>query len=49
MALYAFDGTGNEDRPDTVEGVFDSNVLAFFRAYQDSDKDLQETNDRGSL
>ena len=49
MALYAFDGTGNEDRPDTAEGGFDSNVLAFFRAYQDPDKDLQETNDRGSL
>ncbi len=49
MALYAFDGTGNEDRPDTAEGGFDSNVLHFFRAYQDPDKDLQETNDRGSL
>ena len=49
MALYAFDGTGNEDRPDTAEGGFDSNVLAFFRAYHDPDKDLQETNDRGSL
>ena len=49
MALYAFDGTGNEDRPDTAEGGFDSNVLHFFQAYQDPDKDLHETNDRGSL
>ena len=49
MALYAFDGTGNDDRPDTAEGGFDSNVLAFFRAYQDPDKDLGETDDRGSL
>ncbi len=50
MALYAFDGTGNEDKPDTAEGGFDSNALHFFRAYQDPDKDLQETSDdRGSL
>ncbi len=32
MALYAFDGTGNEDRPGTER---DSNVLHFFNAYQD--------------
>ena len=32
MALYAFDGTGNEDRPGTDR---DSNVLHFFNAYQD--------------
>jgi len=49
MALYAFDGTNNDDRPDTTEGGFDSNVLHFFQAYQDPDKDLQETDDRGSL
>jgi uncharacterized protein (DUF2235 family) len=30
MALYAFDGTGNEDRPGED---LDSNVLEFFRAY----------------
>ena len=32
MALYAFDGTGNEDREGTDR---DSNVLNFFNAYQD--------------
>lgn len=49
MALYAFDGTGNDDKPDTEEGGFDSNVLAFFRAYADPDKDFDETQDTGSL
>ena len=49
MALYAFDGTGNDDKPDTEEGGFDSNVLAFFRAYGDPDKDFNETQDTGSL
>ena len=29
MALYAFDGTGNEDRPDENK---DSNVLFFYQA-----------------
>ena len=29
MALYAFDGTGNEDKGD----IHDSNVLFFFRGY----------------
>jgi len=32
MALYAFDGTGNEDRPGTS---LDTNVLDFFRGYAD--------------
>src|SRR6185436_19360695 len=49
MALYAFDGTGNEDRPDTLEGGFDSNVLHFFRAYEDPAKDFELTKDLGSL
>ena len=31
MALYAFDGTGNEDEPGTDE---DTNVLKFYRAYE---------------
>ena len=31
MALYAFDGTGNEDKPGDDE---DTNVLKFFRAYE---------------
>ena len=35
MALYAFDGTGNEDKADDEEHGFDSNVLDFFRAYED--------------
>jgi hypothetical protein len=35
MALCAFDGTGNEDRPGEGE---DRNVLHFFRAYPDASK-----------
>jgi hypothetical protein len=49
MALYAFDGTGNDDRDDTDEGGWDSNVLHFFRAFQDPEKDFVEGRDTGSL
>ena len=49
MALYAFDGTGNDDRDDTDVGGFDSNVLHFFRAFQDPGKDFAEGRDTGSL
>lgn len=49
MALYAFDGTGNEDAPDAEANGFDSNVLLFFRAYQDAGKDLDPVGPRGSL
>ena len=42
-------GLGTRIGPTPPRAGFDSNVLAFFRAYQDPDKDLQETNDRGSL
>jgi uncharacterized protein (DUF2235 family) len=46
MALYAFDGTGNEDR----EGAdFDSNVLDFFRAYDDPLANDDPKQPRGSL
>jgi uncharacterized protein (DUF2235 family) len=46
MALYAFDGTGNEDRPGTER---DSNVLHFFHAYQDPLKNADPGAPRGSL
>ncbi len=46
MALYAFDGTGNEDRPGENE---DSNVLFFFRAYPDPLKNTDPDQKRGSL
>jgi len=46
MALYAFDGTGNEDR-DGDDG--DSNVVDFFRAYIDPLKDNDPDDARGSL
>ena len=46
MALYAFDGTGNEDREGTER---DSNVLNFFNAYQDPLKNSDPKADRGSL
>ena len=46
MALYAFDGTGNEDRDGTER---DSNVLHFFNAYQDPLKNSDPKADRGSL
>lgn len=46
MALYAFDGTGNEDKDG--EGL-DSNVLHFFRAYPDPNKNDDTDNPTGSL
>jgi uncharacterized protein (DUF2235 family) len=46
MALYAFDGTGNEDRDGDDR---DSNVLDFFRAYDDALKDNDPDDLRGSL
>lgn len=46
MALYAFDGTGNEDRPGEDK---DSNVLKFFEAYQDPNKNRDPKQDTGSL
>jgi uncharacterized protein (DUF2235 family) len=46
MALYAFDGTGNEDRDGTD---YDSNVLDFFRAYDDPLKNDDAGKERGSL
>ncbi len=46
MALYAFDGTGNEDRPGTER---DSNVLHFFNAYQDPLKNADPDAALGSL
>ena len=46
MALYAFDGTGNEDQTDDA---FDSNVCDFFQAYDDPLKNDDPSKDRGSL
>jgi uncharacterized protein (DUF2235 family) len=46
MALYAFDGTGNEDRPGTER---DSNVLHFFDAYLDPLKNADPKAAHGSL
>ena len=46
MALYAFDGTGNTDNEDDLK---DSNVLAFFQAYQDPRKNADPDEDLGSL
>jgi uncharacterized protein (DUF2235 family) len=46
MALYAFDGTGNEDRDGDDQ---DSNALNFFRAYDDPLKDNDPDDQRGSL
>jgi uncharacterized protein (DUF2235 family) len=43
MALYAFDGTGNEDHEGTLK---DSNVLMFFNAYEDPLK-TQEPGENG--
>src|SRR5688500_8913688 len=46
MALYAFDGTGNEDR----EGeLYDSNVFRFFEAYVDPKKNTDPEERVGSL
>lgn len=46
MALYAFDGTGNEDQ---IDDQFDSNVCDFFHAYDDPLKNDDPSKDRGSL
>jgi uncharacterized protein (DUF2235 family) len=46
MALYAFDGTGNEDQ---VDDAFDSNVCDFFQAYDDPLKNDDPSKERGSL
>jgi uncharacterized protein (DUF2235 family) len=46
MALYAFDGTGNEDRDGDLH---DSNVLHFFRAYEDAQKDNDPDDPTGSF
>lgn len=46
MALYAFDGTGNEDRDDND---FDSNVLRFYSAYEDPAKNDDPRQKTGSL
>ena len=46
MALYAFDGTGNEDKRDTEH---DSNVLFFFNAYDDPLKTQETTKDGRSV
>ena len=46
MALYAFDGTGNEDRDGDDR---DTNVLDFFRGYQDLQRNDDPTKPLGSL
>jgi uncharacterized protein (DUF2235 family) len=46
MALYAFDGTGNEDRDGDD---LDSNVCDFFQAYIDPAKNDDPGKERGSL
>jgi uncharacterized protein (DUF2235 family) len=46
MALYAFDGTGNEDKDGDTK---DSNVLWFFRGYGDPLRNDDTKKDRGSL
>jgi uncharacterized protein (DUF2235 family) len=46
MALYAFDGTGNEDLEDATR---DSNVCDFFTAYEDPLKNDDPGKERGSL
>ena len=46
MALYAFDGTGNEDQEDAT---LDSNVCDFFTAYEDPLKNDDPGKERGSL
>jgi uncharacterized protein (DUF2235 family) len=46
MALYAFDGTGNEDREGELR---DSNVLRFFEAYEDPRKNTDPDEKVGSL
>lgn len=46
MALYAFDGTGNEDQEDATR---DSNVVDFFTAYVDPNKNNDPDKEVGSL
>ena len=46
MALYAFDGTGNQDEDDNAR---DSNVVRFFQAYVDPRKNDDPDQDVGSL
>ena len=46
MALYAFDGTGNQDQ---TESVRDSNVVDFFSAYIDPNKNDDPKKEVGSL
>jgi uncharacterized protein (DUF2235 family) len=46
MALYAFDGTGNEDQEDPTR---DSNVVDFFTAYIDPKKNDDPDETLGSL
>jgi uncharacterized protein (DUF2235 family) len=46
MALYAFDGTGNEDQ-ETADR--DSNVVDFFAAYEDTKKNDDPDKKHGSL
>jgi uncharacterized protein (DUF2235 family) len=46
MALYAFDGTGNQDEDDAAR---DSNVVDFFSAYIDPHKNADPDEEFGSL
>ena len=46
MALYVFDGTGNEDRDGDDR---DSNALKFYRAYEDPNKNEDPSKETGSL
>jgi uncharacterized protein (DUF2235 family) len=46
MALYAFDGTGNQDEDDALR---DSNVVHFFSAYMDPKKNADPDEEFGSL
>lgn len=46
MALYAFDGTGNEDKDGDLH---DTNVLNFFRGYDDPLKDNDPDDSTGSM
>lgn len=50
MALYAFDGTGNEDRAEDEHGnSLDSNVLDFFHGYSDPNRNDDPSKETGSL
>src|SRR4029077_16093466 len=46
MALYVFDGTGNEDNDGDKR---DSNACKFFHAYEDADKNDDTNKEIGSL